>query len=194
MIKVFLLIILVFFSGYYSFSQDSTSNKQIISSYKFDLTSFSGPYNTHNKEIPESEKDLQFFDDCNKLKPLSDTSFILTHSDGRDALLYKNIKTIKFITQKNKFWDGVWLGALIGAGFGLLVSLTHESKNPDDSKETNTLTAVAIGVPVSALLGSITGGIIGALTKEKIVFDLSQYRPDSRKEQALSIFLKYQKK
>lgn len=179
--RIIILFCLMSASGTFTHSQD-TIPKSTINLPCFEVITAEIKYikkwnNNIDSVLTESE-----YTDGKSITPVNEFSFRMTCGSGENVLKYEDIQKITFIKDKSKFLKGVWQGAVCGAVIGLIGIVTS------DKKERNTMW---LGIPIFALMGSVTGGIIGAFLKESEEYDFTNYRPERRKQKALSIFIKY---
>lgn len=187
---IFTAIISVILFADFSFSQDTLSGIS-FSLKEFELLMESSRTMYYKTGKWESETNYRYYFDCNKLTPLSDSSFIVNHSEGSDLLLYKNINEITFYGN-NKFGKGLKWGAIIGAGIGVIAELLFLSYDARGEEGLGKAIGLIFAIPFFTTLGTITGGIAGALTFEKEEYDFTKYPASSRKELTYKILLKHQ--
>jgi hypothetical protein len=170
-------------------SQDTLLNKP-IKTKKFDLT-----VKYTETEIPfpmlnESNNFDKVYKDCNKITPITDSSFYVYSNSEKVIILYKDINEISF-KGKNKKGDGIFLGATGGFFSGLLISALMISGPPRSDDRTGLMYIPIFFIPTFTIIGTTVGWIIGANTYERENFEISKYPEHEKKDRALKLFLKH---
>lgn len=178
--KIFILIFL--FSSAIackSFSQDTLKYKT-ISTKEFDLRTYGINQNLIYRE-------------CNKIIPASDTSFYAGEKLSNKLILYKDIRRIDIKSDNRRTWEGVWKGGLTG-GLAGIMAMTFFNKTIFPTSKIEGGGGVILATFYEAVFiasGSLIGGIIGSMSFYTDYYDLTKYKPEQRKQKALSIFLRY---
>jgi len=168
-------------------AQDSASYK-ILYTKDFELLMESSRTQYFKTGKWDTETNYKYYFDCNKLTQLSDSSFYIRHSQGNDLLLYKNINEITFYG-KNQFGKGLKWGAIIGAGIGVIAELLFLSY---DAHGEGKGIALIFSIPFFTALGTVTGGIYGALSYEKDSYEFSKYSLNDKREMTYRLLIKHQ--
>ncbi|MBI5401845.1 MAG: hypothetical protein HY959_00450 [Ignavibacteriae bacterium] len=171
-------------------AQDSASYK-ILYTKDFELLMESSRTLHYKTGKWDTETNYKFYFDCNKLTPLSDSSFSVRHNEGSDLLLYKNINEITFYG-KNRFGKGLKWGALTGLGVGIIAELLFLSYDARGEEGIGKAIALIFSIPFFTGLGTITGGIYGALTRESESYDFTRYPINQRRDMTYNILIKHQ--
>lgn len=156
---------------------------------------------TINKTINTREFDLRTYGikhnliyyNCNKIIPVSDSSFFTGKRVSSKLVLYKDIRRIDIQSDKSRTWEGVWKGALAGGFAGLFAMLFFQDTflHPDNKEVGSGTISLIMTESIFMASGSLIGGIIGSTISYTDYYDLTKYKPEQRKQKALSIFLKY---
>lgn len=162
-----------------SYSQDTLINKT-ISTREFDLRTYGIKQNLIYKE-------------CNKIIQANDTSFYAGEKLSSKLVLYKDIRRIDIRSDKRRTWEGVWKGGLTGGLAGLMaMTVFNKTFFPTSKIEGGGGFILAMFYEaVFIASGSLIGGIIGSMSFYTDYYDLTKYKPEQRKKEALSIFLNY---
>jgi hypothetical protein len=188
--KALLIFVIMLFSFVQVLhSQDTLLNKS-IKIKKFDLTvKYTEP------EIPfpmlnESNNFDKVYKDCNKITPITDSSFYVYSNSEKVIILYKDINEISF-KGKNKKGDGIFLGLLGGLVSSSITCGLILSNSSSGDKRMGSVIIVLILLPSITAIGTATGWIIGANSYERENFDISKYPEHEKKDRALKLFLKH---
>jgi len=183
--RIFLLVILIFIlSGKTSLSQDIFI-KRTINTREFELRA-----NLKNQE--------QLYEACNKIILASDTTFYANGIFGSDLVSYKDILSIDIKTNKRRTWEGIWKGALTGGIAGIIGAPLFKKIFYPGKSDTEGLAVISMALIQYATIftgctiaGTAIGGLIGTFSFNYNYYDLTNYNPEQRKREALSIFLNY---
>ncbi|MFA5404121.1 MAG: hypothetical protein WC358_04225 [Ignavibacteria bacterium] len=187
-----IIIVTIFISGLpiYIFPQDSILNKPIVTN-KFDLTVKYTEAEISFPMLNESNNFEKVYKDCNKITPITDSSFYVNSNTEKVIILYKDINDISF-KGKNKKGDGIFLGLLGGLVSSFVTcGLILSNSSGDGDKNMGNAIIVSIIFPTITAIGTTTGWIIGANTYERENYDLTKFSEQKKKEEILRIFKKH---
>jgi hypothetical protein len=184
------LLVLVIITTEMLPAQDTASSK-ILYTKDFELLMESSRTLYYKTGKWDSETNYKFYFECNKFTPLSDSSFSVRHNEGNDLLLYKNINEITFYG-KSQLAKGLKWGALTGLGVGIIAELLFLSYDAHGEEGIGKAIALIFSIPIFTGLGTITGGIYGALTRESDTYDFTKYPANQRGEITYRFLLKHQ--
>jgi hypothetical protein len=130
---------------------------------------------------------------CNRIRLLNDSSFMVTHYAGSSIVLYDNINQLSVSTDENNFGKGLGQGALYGLISGLAFDLLYLLFNEEhgDRGFWKKLTVMVFAPPAFTIAGTITGGIIGLFTYDKETYSISDFPVNRKKEKILDVLFKF---
>ncbi|MBI5401846.1 MAG: hypothetical protein HY959_00455 [Ignavibacteriae bacterium] len=177
--RIIFIVAVLFVSLSNAYSQDTLIGKTIRTK-EFDLRTYGIKQNLIYKE-------------CNNITPASDTSFFAGEKLNSKLILYKDIRRIDIQSDNRRTWEGVWKGGLTG-GLAGIMAMTFFNKTFFPTSKIEGGGGVFLAMLYETVFiasGSLIGGIIGSMSFYSDYYDLTKFKPEQRKQKALSIFLKY---
>jgi len=186
-----ILIILVLILSFLNCTAQTDSLKQ-FKTKNIDILYYKKPPVIVDTAFIETDTNIIKYTDCNLIRYINDTSFLVTHNAGSNFILFKNIRDFSVPTDKTLSKKGLEIGMWIGLAGGIVLDVLYGSSEHPGRESSYFSFFNYILYPIfTVFIGGIIGGTIGFTMDEHETINISNYPINFRREKSLNVLLKY---